>query len=488
VLARRGLKALVIDAPAVEGAHAAELSSSLAHSPRLAARAAGGTLELFEAHAARGGDGRARDVAAELRGATRERHGCAGCPTPCGYAFERPRGAPQPARFGATFALGLRLGLARSDDALALLALCDEAGLDAKELGAGLALLGLARARGLAPGEPLLGSRAACERALDELLEGRGEGARLARGAAHLARELGLERDLGSLRASAREDDVAARLAAAVATRGGDPQRAFPFLVHDGAERGAIEALVAPLELPPGAEDPRADAGKGRLVWWHENLAAAIDSSGFCAFSAAALLSDGLLDLDGLARWIAPATADGPRAPGQTLLAWGAELQHLVRRLDEGWGAAPPPPAGELAGPWGEYAGLRGLDGAGRLLPQARARFERGEPAHPGPAPRGAAAPPRASAAQGTAAALGHVRLRTSGALAETLGANRELELALPAPLAGVLAAAARQAPEAAAALARVVVYRGGERLAPAQSVRDGDELELLLVISGGAR
>jgi hypothetical protein len=32
------------------------------------------------------------------------------------------------------------------------------------------------------------------------------------------------------------------------------------------------------------------------------------------------------------------------------------------------------------------------------------------------------------------------------------------------------------------------VVYRGGERLAPAQAVGDGDQLELLLVISGGAR
>ena len=484
VLARRGLVGLVVDAPEVAGAPSLELTAALARSPRLAARAAGGTLELFDALAARGGDARAREVAAELRGAARERHGCAGCPTPCGFAFERPQGAPQTARFGATYALGLRLGLARAEDALGLLARCDAAGLDAKELGAGLAVVGAARARGSLPGEPLEGDVEACGRVLDELLAGRGAGARLARGAAALARELGLEDELERVRGGAREDDVAARLAAAVGVRGGDPQRAFPFLVHDGAERAAVEALVAPLVLPAGAEDPRDPAGKGRLVWWHENLSAALDGVGFCAFSAAALLSDGRLDLDALARGVAG-------VGGPALLESGAELNHLVRRLDEDWGAMPPAPTGTLAGPWREYAALRGLGADGRLTREARARFERGEPlaVPPSDAP-GAAAP---ASAPVRAQARGRVRLRSSGPLAEALGDARELELELPATLLDVLAAAARAAPAAAGLLERdgralAVAYRGGERLAGGSAVRDGDEVELVLVISGGAR
>jgi aldehyde:ferredoxin oxidoreductase len=492
VLARHGLSALVVEAPEVASAAANPLASALAHSPRLAARAAGGTLELFEAHAARGGAAQARAVAAELRGAARQRHGCSGCPTPCGWAFERPRGAPQPARFGATFALGLRLGLERAEDALALLARCDDAGLDAKELGAALAILGTARARGLAEGEPLRGRLAACERALDELLAGRGEGARLAPGAAALARELGLEHELPATRSSASEHDVAARLAAAVGTRGGDPQRAFPFLVHDGAERALLETLLAPLRLPAGAEDPRHPAGKGLLLWWHENLSAAIDSTGFCAFSAAALLCDGILGLDDLARWIAPSTAHGARSPGGELLAQGAQFLHLVRDLDERWGAAPPPPGPEFSGPWREYARLRGLDGRGRLTPRARESFEQGRPIAEVEPVAGADRPAQPQPVPASVAP-GRVRLRCGAPLAEALGGESEIALELPAPLSVVLAEVARRAGPSAHLLLRdgrslAVVYRAGERLAPAQAVRDGDELELLLVISGGAR
>ena len=72
--------------------------------------------------------------------------GCAGCPTPCGWVFETPAGARLGGRFNALDSLGGALGLDESADALRILAACNEVGVDAKEVGAALAVA--ARARG----------------------------------------------------------------------------------------------------------------------------------------------------------------------------------------------------------------------------------------------------------------------------------------------------------------------------------------------------
>jgi aldehyde:ferredoxin oxidoreductase len=505
VLGRLGLKALVVAAPPVPAASDHELVTALTSSPRLEGRAAGGTLELFDSFAARGAlDPRARAVSGELAGAREARHGCAGCPTPCGWVLRGPQGRGQGARFGATWSLGLRLGLPHAEDALALLARCDDAGLDAKEVGAGLGLLRAARERGRLPGGAVPDARAACERWIDELLGDVGEGARMGRGARALAVELGLEELLdehasGPARA---QDDLAVALGATVGVRGPDPMRTFPFLLHDLGDGGELARLVAPLSLPAGASDPRDPAGKGRLVWWHENLSAALDATGFCSFSAAALLADGVLDLERLARWIEPSAlaAEGQGDSAARLLAMGEALLHLARRLDERWRggrpALPPGAAARVAAPGllDEYAALRGLDAAGRLTAAARERFDACRPvADPAalPAPRSAPAHParRAPAPRGA----GRVRLRASGSLAQALGGELELELALPAPLVEVLASAAAARPAARDALLRddrprVAVYRGGARLAAGDEVRSGDRLEVVLVISGGAR
>jgi hypothetical protein len=305
------------------------------------------------------------------------------------------------------------------------------------------------------------------------------------------------------------EHDLAAHLAGAVAVRGPDPMRTFPFLAHDAGSAELLRLVVAPLPVPDGASDPRDPAGKGRLVWWHENLSAALDTTGFCAFSAAALLSDGGVELDRLAAWIAPAAEesaadlpDGARpAPagtaGERLLAMGEAVAHLARRLDERWrahseGARRHGDLLDQPGLLDDYAALRGLDADGRLTPAARARFDQlrpiGDPsalrvesaseASPQPAAREARAP-------------GRVRLIASGALREALGEAEELELELPASLAEVLSRACALHPAARDALfdgerLRAAVYRAGRRLAAGEPVRAGDQLDIALVISGG--
>ena len=374
VLARLGLVAIVVraDVPLQSAAaEAPELRAALLRSPRLAARAAGGTFELFGALSARG-DLRAGDRAEALSGTRgaelfaeaqerrRGREGCRGCPTPCGWVFEQQH-RPQRARFGATEALGTSLGLTAVDDAFALLALCDDLGLDAKEAGAVLATTQRARERGRLPGEPRWGDRAGLAAELAALL-GDGELARQQRaGAVALARHLGLADELPQARGQAARasENLANVLGQCVSAGGTDPMRSFPFLV-DACDRERMGRLVAPLPLPPEAADAGSPAGKGRLVFWHENLVAGLDAVGFCAFSAAGLLADGVLDVDELARSILPPSLERPRdadwralAPGERLLAAGANIVLLRRELNRRYGAdaGPGPPTLGARGP-----------------------------------------------------------------------------------------------------------------------------------------
>ncbi|MCP3917798.1 MAG: hypothetical protein GY711_19815 [bacterium] len=513
-LGERGLKALVVTAdgaPAAtaEGEGEAEgedLTTALLASPRLVARGRGGTLELGAAFEARG-DLRGLGYGAPLPGgvgerierdagrARRERHGCRGCPTRCGWVFERDSGRRQGAHFSATYALGTNLGLERFDDALALLATCDAIGCDAKEAGSVLAVWALSRAPELPALEEYQGF-------LEALAAGHEPVA--ARGAAAFAEHLGVRVPLAAGEAARPETSLASVLGQCVGVRGAEPMRTFPFLVADGVARDRLEAIVAPLPLPRGAEDPRDPAGKGRLVWWHENFVTAVDACGFCAFSAAGLLVDGVCSLDALADWILPRRAvdvldAGASASGAQLLALGASLLGVQRMLDER-SAALPEPAPEWARATivvdsmePEYRRLRGLTPDGRLTPEARSRLgslavlDHGLAPDDGPvaAPTGAPVQPAAAAQPGS------LTLRSSGVLADHLGTTLVLGLDLPATIHAVLAEARDRVPEAERFLMQgsepvPAVYRGGERLGPADLVSNQDVLDLVLAIAGG--
>jgi len=491
--ASHGLKALAITAQAVAPLHDSQWAAHLGASPRLAARAEGGSMELFESLAARsalgarGGEERvslqdARAFGRQARERLARRHGCSGCPTPCGWVLDGPEteDVPAAARFSALHPLGQNLGLEEIDGARRLLACCNRLGIDAKEAGARLAWE--ARQR-----PALWGDAAGLEELLEQMV--RGEQPEMALG--HGVRERAPQVGPGpGARAPARGDagldsNLAVVLGACAGVRGGEPMRTFPFLVGTGLEGEGLERLVAPMPLPPGAADPAQPHGKGRLVWWHENLVLALDLSGFCSFAAAGMLADGVLDLDGLARLLGVQEGDSPAVEW---LGRGAMLAELWSRIAVNSDRGPRERAQsvlQLPGMWNEYQLLRGVglpaeDPLGeRIIERALARLDTPERA-PGPG---------CDRVEGRAA--GQVRLRASGPLGQKLGEQAILELDLPTGVRSLVAEAARHWPDAAPLLEREGdvlpgVHRRGRQLNDGDLIRDGDELDLVLVVSGG--
>jgi hypothetical protein len=426
-------------------------------SPRLASREAGGTFEAAAAAQARGelGLDEARALLALVEAARAARHGCAGCPTPCGLVFDRPH-ARQGGRYGAVQLLASRLGLEVEVDALDALRACDELGLDAKE-----AALRLEARISEAPSDRR--ARAGWVAAtLAEWIE------RPGRAAAPLEREV--ERLAGA--------SLATRLALRVSTRGSDPMRVQPFLVDLAAE-GRVADLLAPLALPAGALDPRDPRGKGRIVWWCENLALALDATGACAFSAAGLLADGVVDLDGLARIVAPAEALGP-ASGRGLLALGGALAAMARVA-----ARPPGPrAGDAPEDLlmlEEYGRLRGegldwLDPEWGLESAWRRQAEHDEVEEQAASTRLVDVPRPMG---------GTVHVRALGATFAGLDGSTwsfgegETARSLLDRLAG-------SSPGLESQLAAASLWSDGRRVAPAEALCHGATYDLVLALSGG--
>jgi aldehyde:ferredoxin oxidoreductase len=450
VLGASGLCAVVVRAePEPPRKPAQALVEALTSSPRLAQRSAQGTTELWHALSARGELNAMEDdspldpergvaLARSAREAGRERHGCRGCPTPCGWVFERSTGERQRSHFGAAHAVGPALGLDDFDDSLTLLARCDALGVDAKEAGAVLATWGRAVDAGVVDGPDPRGDVDALVATLDRLIED----PRARSGAAHLARELGL--DLARL----------------------------PWL--DGLERPA----------------------PGQLVWWHENLVAALDASGFCAFSAAGTLADGVLDLDRLAQALG-------HVDGDELLALGASIVLARRSLETRWGIG-----GERDRPSAlverldrpemlpAYRAARGIDADGAPLGEVWENLGRRRLARPWAAPVLEATaveiePARASLAEHSPTAVVEITVRATGTLADALGAPVGLQLFPGATVGDLMGELARRHPNAERLLGEPVrspvsVWRAGLRLDVDTALVDGDRIDLVLAIAGG--
>ena len=442
-----GLLAIHLRAEPVPARRLPELERALLASPRLAVRAGHGSLELGEHEAAATGGAPLpleRERLEALRGEAHEVHGCAGCPTPCGWVFETPGGRAG-GRHNALRPLGRRLGLADPADALRLLGVCNRLGLDAREAGDGLELLGEGR------GEVAH---------LAEILEGmvRGEGPGMVLRGGVRAAELTLGRSVERDELSAPRGPVEL-LARRMAARGPEPMRTFPFLLErpEALPTGLQEAARRPLEVAP--------TELARLVAWHEDLVLALDVTGFCAFSAAGLLTDGVLSLDELATWLGLAGAT-------ELLDLGRQVARLHWRTRGGGEGSPGELPASLRSAGEELAALRESRGESPSS-STPARVHRAEPdgAVPGP---------------------GKVTLRASQALERKLGKDLVLELELPASVASVLRAAAEARPSARRLLLTESggplpsIHRRGERLSSDSSVRAGDLLDLVLVIPGG--
>ena len=488
-LAGMGLRSIVVEAPmVVPSADARAWVERLQESPRLRERAAGGSLERAYEASLRGDDALERGAARSLAEAGVQAgvgvRGCAGCPTPCGWVFETPAGARLGGRFNALDSLGGALGLDESADALRILAACNEVGVDAKEVGAALAVWARARAAGVSEDGPRFGEVEDFEEAIGDLGRGAGPGWVLSVGAQELAERFGVAAETARGEAARPRQGLGGELAAEVAARGVEPMRTFAFLLEGGVPRARAERLLSPLELSKRGLDPEDPSEKGRLVWWHENLVAGLDSTGFCAFSAAGALADGVMELEELAGELLgrPASRDA----AMELLGRGASLCLLAREVS-GTDGGGRPPSEKLSEPWEEYRALRGLDADGAVLPEVAAlvggpevlRWERSGGVLP-------LAPPRPMER-----GAGEVSFSGSGEVGRALGGTVFVALEFPATL-GVALEALTLEREVLRGLLFVrgtpitTGWRDEERVDLDDPLADGDHLDLVLAVGGG--
>lgn len=454
-LAELGVRALHVGCALVATAGDPEWTARLARSPRLVQRGALGSMELFEAQAARG----ATAASGAERNADLKRHrGCRGCPTPCGWVFERGERPAAGAHFAALAPFGGLLGLHGRDAQRRVLEACDRVGVDAKESARVLQVLGLA------------GDLSACIAEIESWgSASSAELAEVAQGADALA----------SLRGTPTPDLLARaepiqRLAARTSGGASDPMRSFPFLV-DGTPNGLALGLLETWGFEPQALDPRTFEAKAQLLAWHERVVAAVDTAGFCAFSAGALLADGGATLDELIERLFASQASGPRNAAEGL-ALGDAVCRARRLLDAGREHAPSDDS-ELEAAWRAYgewcaSGAALEDGARRRGPVSVAR----------PAELAKRRP-------------GRLAVHSSGPLGAALEGLESVELPLPAALDDVLAELVRLRPDArpflrgvggAAAAAHVTRGAHSGRLAPGELLSDGDELWLVIALPGG--
>ncbi len=525
--ARTGLKAVVLSGAPLDverlGSESFEkMTGALVSSPRLRARAEGGTHELWSAFQVRGelrgknfsepvsGD-TATALWRESRDAAGAKRGCPGCPTPCGWVvkggeMDGPGVSKSGPRFGAALSLGPNLGFHRFGSAQKLFEACDELGIDAKEAGAVLALQMRANELGRLNAGPLWGAEADAEVAIQRMIEEPECASSGALGASALASKLGLESELFTIHGQAvRPDhDLASLLGQCVSANGADPMRTFPFATGDGLDRDRLAQMLSEVELPNGIETSGDPSGKGRLVWWHENFVAALDACGFCSFSGGSLVSDGVIELDVLARWLAPSELVMESA-ARSFIELGATVVGLRRELSARWG----PSTAEVWPEWArasldlpgvldEYCAVRGLDERGGLGEVALRRMEQGqlyafgiETLKAMDARREPAKEKAMPSECPVETIRGRVIVRSSGPLGERLGGDLELELELPVSVERILAELVEERPECRASVFRgerplAAVYRGERLIAPSELVRAGDVLDLVVAVSGG--
>lgn len=466
-LAELGLKAVHVAAEPVGATGDADWTARLARSPRLIQRGAQGSIELFEALAARGADTANGVANGGANGAAREqgmkRHrGCRGCPTPCGWVFERGERPAAGAHFAALAPFGELLDLREREDQRWVLEACDRVGVDAKESARVLCILGIVGdARACASEIQRWGTASAAELA------------DIALGADALAQARGVPApDL-----LARAEPIQ-RLAARTSGGASDPMRSFPFLV-DGTPNALALGLLSSWGFEPQALDPRSFEAKPQLLAWHERVVAAVDTAGFCAFSAGALLADGLATLDELVARLFESRPAGPRNALEGL-ALGDAVCRARGLLDAGCEPLPGDDS-ELESAWSDY---RAWCASGAVL--GAVLGERVQPARPSVATQRSAIPERAP---------GRLTVRSNGPLGAALQQLESLELPLPATLDEVFAELVRQRPTtrpflegAGGSAAAAHVARAGQsrRLAPGERLRHGDELWLVVALPGG--
>ena len=421
---------------------AEDMRAWLRRSPRLIARSVGGTLELAEE----------RGVPAESLPSPdpSTRHGCSGCPTPCGWSFDvsttvYPAGESThvAARFSAL------QPFFESGDVVQHVAVCNAIGVDART--AARVLECVSGTQGLESPSVLLeaGSRAN-ERALSWTCD-----------------------DEYEVNAGGSQEDLASRVGSLLAARGPEPMRSL--------------ALFGPRAATPEEH--------GTLAYWNTCFAAAIDLSGFCAFSAAGLIADDVVSLAELAVEIAPPAGwPGAEEVGPALAMMRTGEAHAARHLRMGGGGR------VISSPGGIDRASVDSDGrVDREVARAGAAYVAAmrsgvTETPPRPAPAGKRGAPTRTVPSDSEISI---VVRASGPLARRIGcdtATGELSLELPggSTVQSLLEHLAVRAPRARPWLltpggrAVPVVTCDGVALTDSDSLEPDSTIDLVLVVAGG--
>ena len=457
---------------AAEPTSGAALRSVLEASPRLIARAKGGTLELGDV---RGVDPTSPGGSAPDAGTLRaKKHGCEGCPTPCGWQFQLPTTRERAGVGGRFAALQGFLGTGDPAEsmgrAMAALQACNELGMDARS--AALLVGEHVAARGASDGES----------AADLVAEFLKAGSPLRQ----RALAMGPGADVEPAEAL-MPGDLAGRVGVALAARGPEPLRSLSVLgltASGASQEEEQERLARDLRLVGLGRDE--DFNAGVIAHWQECFSAALDLTGFCAFSGSALIADGLLTLDQLSEALS-LEMHGPKwlGVGGALIALHVELNDhraatppslpaaavrgYVETRHRGWESAPVSLPGQTKS--GRVSGAAVLADGSPITVRASGALALRLTSYPG-----------ASFVRDEAVGQRFLRLEVS-ATDETGSAHS---------VGSALGEIARLVPRARPWLLRAdgaplpAVLIAGRAVPGGRPVGPGDDLELLLVIPGG--
>jgi aldehyde:ferredoxin oxidoreductase len=229
------------------------------------------------------------------------RSACYSCPIACSKKYRVAEGKFKGTKgtkidYGSIATLGPNLGIMDYPAILDLHHAANSLGLDSMEAGMGISLIMEAVQRGEldhADTNNLTlewGNHDVMKQLLYDIAYRRGIGDTLAEGVNRAGKSLGIERLSACVKGLAcgpqpkNRNDWA--LGYAVSTRGGDHLKGFPF----STLYGAISTQFArKLFKNAAATRPKKPESSGRVIWWHENYKALIDSVGICIFAVSGL-------------------------------------------------------------------------------------------------------------------------------------------------------------------------------------------------------
>ena len=269
---------------------------------------------------------------------------CYSCPVACTKKYEVKEGKFKGEKgekidYGTVVYLGPNLGIYDYPSILHLDRLACNLGLDTMETGAVIGMAMECFQRGIIKNDNtngiLLkwGNVELVEQLIHDTAHKRGIGTVLAEGVKRAGTILGGERYAFNIKGLACSPQAATHkdwaLGYITSTRGGDHLKNFPFSTMFGQ---ASKQFARKLFKSKFAIKPDESLNTGRVVWWHENYKATVDSLGLCIFAISGLSIMGHPLYDDLAELMS--CAAGIDMTGKDLMVAAERIYQLERAFN----------------------------------------------------------------------------------------------------------------------------------------------------------